>query len=138
MKAEYAPFKVQEVVDLLGRFHTHLGPYLIIGARMAEIAIERLGFDPFKMKAIVYTGITPPLSCMIDGIQFISGCTLGKGNIQVEDGGIPEAKFIKDDKTILFRLLKHPDLKGLETKEVRQVALEYAEMPIEDFLEILE
>ncbi|MHA1825785.1 MAG: FmdE family protein, partial [Candidatus Heimdallarchaeota archaeon] len=51
MKAEYAPFKVQEVVDLLGRFHTHLGPYLIIGARMAEIAIERLGFDPFKMKA---------------------------------------------------------------------------------------
>jgi len=137
MKAEYPHFKVQEVIELLGRFHTHLGPYLIIGARMAEVAIEKLGFSPFKMKAIAYTGTTPPISCMIDGIQFISGCTLGKGNIQVKDHGEPKAKFILGNKVLVIRLTKPPELYGLETEAVRQLAMEYARMPSEDFLEII-
>ncbi|MFX1538526.1 MAG: formylmethanofuran dehydrogenase subunit E family protein [Promethearchaeota archaeon] len=136
MKAEYGPFKVQEVVDILARFHTHLGPYLIVGARMAETAIAKLGFDPFKMKVVTYTGTTPPISCMIDGIQFISGCTLGKGNILVVDKGIPLAEFTLNDKTIRLRLKELINLKGLASEEVRKVALEYVKAPIEDFLEI--
>ncbi len=136
MKAEYSPFKVVEVVEILARFHTHLGPYLIVGARMAETAINRLGFDPFIMKVVAHTGINPPISCMIDGIQFISGCTLGKGNITVIDKGKPEAVFTMNNETLKMRLKVPLDLKGLKPEAVRKIALTFVTKPIEDFLEI--
>jgi len=75
------------------RFHGHLGPYAVIGYRMGKLACEKLGKDPFEKKAKVSTGTTPPLSCIIDGIQLSSGCTLGKGNIEVDYSMRPTAEF---------------------------------------------
>ena len=68
----------------LEKFHGHLGPYVIIGFKMGQIANNKLGKDPFCKKAITWTGKNPPVSCIIDGIQLSSGCTLGKGNIIVK------------------------------------------------------
>ena len=46
-----------------------------------------------KFYATVFTGTEPPVSCLIDGVQFSSCCTWGKGNLAVKGGGKPVARF---------------------------------------------
>jgi formylmethanofuran dehydrogenase subunit E len=91
---------MEETLKNLERFHGHLGPYIVIGYRMGIIANDILGKDPFSKKVIVETDVSPPLSCIIDGIQLSSGCTLGKGNIIVQDKGIPKALFSCNGKHV--------------------------------------
>ena len=67
----------------LARFHGHLGPYIVLGYRMGRYALSRSGDDPFTIYARVYCSGTPPQSCLADGVQIGSGCTLGKGNIEL-------------------------------------------------------
>jgi formylmethanofuran dehydrogenase subunit E len=64
---------------------------------MGEIANKTLGSDPFKKKAVAWTGTTPPLSCIIDGLQISSGCTMGKGNILVKQEGSPKVEFTNNE-----------------------------------------
>lgn len=77
-------------------FHGHLGPYAVIGYRMGLAANRKFGDGAFKKIARVFSGSITPMSCMIDGVQLSSGCTLGKGNIFVEEMG--EARAIFSDK----------------------------------------
>ena len=97
--------KMNETLKQIQQFHGHLGPYAVIGFRMGKVANEKLGSDPFNKKAVVWTGTKPPLSCIVDGIQMSSGCTLGKGNLTVKDDGIPKALFSTEDgKQVKIRL----------------------------------
>lgn len=91
---------MDETLKNLERFHGHLGPYLVVGYRMGVIANKVLSNNPFSKEVIVGTGIKPPLSCIIDGIQISSGCTLGKGNISVQSEGTPKAHFTCNGKHI--------------------------------------
>lgn len=63
-------------------FHGHLGPWLALGLRAGLRARRVLGQDPFRLKAAVRCPARTPWSCFLDGVQFGSGCTLGKGNIR--------------------------------------------------------
>ena len=70
-------------IDEAAAFHGHLGPYLVLGVKMGLLARTLLNSDPFTTSAEVHTQKRTPYSCILDGIQFSSGCTLGKGNISV-------------------------------------------------------
>lgn len=76
-------------MDLIHRaaeFHGHLGPFLVIGVRMGLLAKRALKSKGFRdLHVVVNTGNTPPLSCVVDGIQVATGCTLGKDNISVRN-----------------------------------------------------
>ena len=91
-------------LENLKKFHGHLGPYAVIGFRMGSLAVEKIGVRGKRLRCIVRTGTKPPISCIIDGVQFSSSCTLGKGNIKVEDEGVAEAVFFKNDKKIKIKL----------------------------------
>ena len=84
---------MDETLKTIEQFHGHLGPYVILGYKMGIIANNHLGSDPFEKTVIVTTGTNPPISCLIDGIQISSGCTLGKGSIKVTNESIPKAMF---------------------------------------------
>jgi formylmethanofuran dehydrogenase subunit E len=84
---------LHEELKKIEGFHGHLGPYVVVGYRMGKIANEKLGSDPFTKKAVVWTGTKPPISCMIDGIQLGSGCTAGKGNLEIKNKNTPKATF---------------------------------------------
>lgn len=88
---------MNEALKKITEFHGHLGPYVVIGYRMGKIANKKLGNNPFSKKSIVYTGTTPPLSCIIDGIQISSGCTTGKGNLNIKEDFIPKAFFSNNE-----------------------------------------
>jgi len=103
-----------EALEFLQRFHGHLGPYVAIGYRMGTLARERLG--PGKMKTIVYTGLKPPISCAVDGIQVSSGSTLGKGLIRIENEGLVMAEFHVGEKKIHIKLKE--EIKARVDKEM--------------------
>lgn len=88
---------MNEKLKQIERFHGHLGPYVVLGYKMGEIANQMLGSGPFSKNVVVWTGMKPPVSCIIDGIQMSSGCTLGKGNISINSDGIPKARFSNND-----------------------------------------
>jgi formylmethanofuran dehydrogenase subunit E len=82
--------RLPEDLKRLADFHGHLGPYVLLGYRMGLMAKS---YFPGKFFATAYTGTEPPVSCLIDGVQFSSNCTMGKGNIGVKEGGRPVVRF---------------------------------------------
>ena len=66
-------------------FHTHLGPYLVVGLRMGGVVTRQLGDKPFSYKILAHTGKVPPYSCMVDGVQMSTPCTVGNSGLEVGD-----------------------------------------------------
>jgi len=67
----------------LAAFHGHLGPFIVIGYRIGRYARDHFCDDPFSLTAYVHCAGKPPESCLVDGVQLGSGCTLGKRNIEI-------------------------------------------------------
>lgn len=70
------------------RFHGHLGPFLVIVVRMGEIAKKQLGLkdeNRVGLNAWIRAPPYPPFSCVIDGIQVATGCTVGNQKLKIEE-----------------------------------------------------
>ena len=66
-------------------FHGHKCPAMPLGLRAAETAMNRLGVERTGAKdllALVELGEDHCAHCYADGIQVLTGCTFGKGNIR--------------------------------------------------------
>jgi len=85
-------------------FHGHLGPYLVLGLRMGLVAVRTLRpREPHELSATVWTEHSPPKSCLLDGVQVSSGCTLGKGNLRVKNASQVQARFRRSKCSVLIR-----------------------------------
>jgi formylmethanofuran dehydrogenase subunit E len=60
-------------------FHGHECPGLAIGYRAAKAAQKKLGISFSADEEVVC--VTENDACGVDAIQFLTGCTLGKGNL---------------------------------------------------------
>ena len=92
----------EELCKRLSEFHGHLGPYLVLGAKMGLYAKGTLSSSPFEISAEVTMPLKPPLSCTIDGIQFTSGATTSKANLKVSDGLPIRALFYKGNEGVVL------------------------------------
>jgi formylmethanofuran dehydrogenase subunit E len=92
---------------------------------MGKIASETLGENPFEKSAIVFTGTTPPLSCIIDGIQIGSGCTLGKGNINIHSANCAQVIFSNKKGNKIKITLKEKIRKEIDTKVTEENIMFY-------------
>lgn len=107
MKSEKADAPVPyELVKGAVEFHGHLGPFLVLGLKAGLLVNSLLGKDCFKTKAIVMTDPSPPSSCFVDGVQFVTGCTMGKRNIELRKGRDVSVLFLKKNKRLKLRLKK--------------------------------
>ena len=87
------------------RLHGHRGPFLACGIRMGLLALRLLGSSGYSgIEAVAETGSTPPVSCLVDGLQIGCGCTTGKGNLKVVEGGRPAASFSAGERKIRIAL----------------------------------
>ncbi len=79
---------VQGVVD----FHGHMCPGLAMGIRAAEVALAEIGphSGDEEVVAIVETDM-----CGVDAIQYMTGCTFGKGNLIHRDYGKNAYTFVR-------------------------------------------
>ncbi|MDD3856491.1 MAG: formylmethanofuran dehydrogenase subunit E family protein [Methanoculleus sp.] len=86
----------------LAAFHGHLGPYIVLGYRVGKYVRSNFCDDPFRMKAEVRCAGVPPQSCLADGVQLGSGCTLGKRNIEIIPSETVACIFEADGRRITF------------------------------------
>ena len=66
-------------------FHGHSCPGLAIGYRMTKAALDFLSGLRAKDEELV--AIVENNACGVDAVQYISGCTFGKGNLIFKDYG---------------------------------------------------
>jgi formylmethanofuran dehydrogenase subunit E len=67
------------------QFHGHLCPGLALGYRVAKAALRELKAERPHNEELV--AIIENDSCAADAIQYITGCTFGKGNLVFRDYG---------------------------------------------------
>lgn len=104
------------MLDIAGtqRFHGHMCPGLAIGIRAAEVALREVGPHSVdeEIVAIVETDM-----CGVDAIQYLTGCTFGKGNLIHLDYGKNAFTFIRRSDGKALRLLMRSDAMGKRDPE---------------------
>jgi formylmethanofuran dehydrogenase subunit E len=91
-----------ELIQQTINFHGHSCPGLAIGIRAAELALAEIGHHADEeVVAVVETDM-----CGVDAIQFLTGCTFGKGNLIHLDYGKNVFTFYRrsDKKAVRFAL----------------------------------
>src|SRR2546428_14191275 len=101
---------------------------------MGEIGKRRFGH--YKgLRALVESRLEPPMRCVLDGIQFSSGCTMGKGNIGLESATDPAVTFEKEGRRLRVALKpgwrERIDREMSKEKEIEQ-SLFYHAIPESD------
>ena len=120
-----------ELLEAAAAFQGHVGPFLVLGLKAGELAIATLEKDPFKMRAEIYCSAQPPQSCLIDGVQFSTGCTMGKGNIILHaSDSSPVIIFIIGKKILEIKLKKSviERLASLKEKKPEELGKELYDM----------
>ena len=95
----------EEMIAATIEFHGHSCPGLAIGIRVAEYVRREFG----DVEASQLLCVTETDMCGVDGIQFLTGCTFGKGNLIHLDYGKAAFSFyhLGDEKA--FRLVMRPE-----------------------------
>jgi len=132
--------QLPEELASLQRFHGHLGVYVTLGLRMGAIGKRRFGH--YKgLRAVVESRPDPPMRCVLDGVQFSSGCTMGKGNIALEPASEPAVFFEKEGRRLRVSLRsgwrEKIDREMSKDKELEQ-SLFYYEIPEDEVFEVLD
>ena len=107
----------KELIEKTIAFHGHSCPGLVIGVRAAELALKKLGYTEKKdLVAVVETDM-----CGVDAIQFLTGCTLGKGNLIHKDYGKMAFSFYDRSRNVGFRAVLRQDISGDVGSEFRSL-----------------
>ena len=80
--------ELKVMIDDAQKLHGHLGPFLVIGVRMGMIAKKALSVSDDQcgfLKANVKVPLFPPFSCLLDGIQASTSCTVGNQRLTIEN-----------------------------------------------------
>jgi formylmethanofuran dehydrogenase subunit E len=91
-------------------FHGHLGPWLVLGLKAGAYARKKLAASPFELNARVFCPPRTPYTCFVDGIQFNSGCTMGKGNISHRPANECRVEFFRKGSRSRVRLAVRPEV----------------------------
>jgi len=98
----------EDLIDQAKAFHGHWCPGLAIGIRIAEAALDSVGHnDDEEILCICECD-----NCAVDAVQFLTGCTVGKGNLRIENVG----------KTA-FRFYRRSDRKAVRISKINVVKL---------------
>ena len=80
--------ELKAMIDNAQKLHGHIGPFLVIGVRMGMIAKKALSISDDQrefLKASVKVPLLPPFSCLIDGIQASTSCTVGNQRLTIKN-----------------------------------------------------
>ena len=106
----------QQVKDTTS-FHGHWCHGLAIGIRAAEWALKEMGKSPDEeIVAVVETDM-----CGVDAIQYLTGCTFGKGNLIHKDYGKNAFTFYRRRDGKAMRLVLRPSVYGASGPLMRKL-----------------
>ncbi len=117
--------KIEEVIA----FHGHWCPGVAMGIRVAEVALREMGRQAAdeEIVAVVETD-----NCAVDAIQYLVGCTFGKGNLVHLEHGQNVFTFARRCDGKALRVLGKPrSSRALNVEE--EALIERARMPDASF-----
>lgn len=88
-------------------FHGHACPGLALGYRAAEYALQYLRSGRSEDEDLV--AIVENDACGVDAIQLVVGCSVGKGNLILQDFGKHAYTFINRKSHRAIRLVQRPE-----------------------------
>lgn len=123
-------------------FHGHLGPFLVIGVRMGLIGVRELEVkeNSEKLRVTAMLRHQVPFSCVVDGIQVATKCTIGNRKLKLIDSPEIAAEFELQEEnkvTVTVNPTTFNRLKGnllsenLPPEEIWKLAQMIASMPEE-------
>jgi len=95
----------KETTRRIVEFHGHMCPGLAMGIRAAEVALAEIG--PHSVDEEVVAVVETDM-CGVDAIQFLTGCTFGKGNLIHRDYGKNAYTFIRRSDGKAVRISGRP------------------------------
>ena len=102
-----------ELIEKTTVFHGHWCPGLAVGIRAAELCLKEIGqAADEEVVALVETDM-----CGVDAIQYLTGCTFGKGNLIHKDYGKNAFTFYRRRDNKAVRMVARPTMYG-ETGKV--------------------
>jgi formylmethanofuran dehydrogenase subunit E len=124
-------------------FHGHFGPFLVMGVRLGLIGVRELGVkgNDEMLRVTVMLKYSVPFSCVLDGIQVATGCTIGNKKLRLRNSSGIAAKFELQDKerltvivnpTAFVRLKSELLSENVPPEEVRNLAQLVASMSEEE------
>jgi formylmethanofuran dehydrogenase subunit E len=132
------PKELAATIEFARKLHGHVGPYLVIGLKMGVVAKKALNISDTEcthLTAEAAVPLHPPFSCLLDGIQVSTTCTIGNQRLKIKNSKTIQATFRsqKDAKTVKITLTKHFH-EQLEQKQKQDTlneafAWELAELP---------
>jgi len=139
--------KQASVLERAAQFHGHLGPFLTIGVRMGIIGLKRLG-NP-RANSLMITASLPlqvPFSCIIDGLQVSTNCTIGNQLLSLKDSSTIQVKLERKDngqaitialnESVLKKLRAQLPKTGVPNGQVRELAWMIAKIPEEELFNV--
>jgi formylmethanofuran dehydrogenase subunit E len=95
----------EQTLESVIEFHGHMCPGLAMGIQAAEIALREIGAHAKdeEVVAVVETDM-----CGVDAIQFLTGCTFGKGNLIHRDWGKNAFSFFRRSDGRAVRVSMRP------------------------------
>jgi formylmethanofuran dehydrogenase subunit E len=96
----------EQTVSELVEFHGHMCPGLALGIQAARIALREIGrsAEDEEVVAMVETDM-----CAVDAVQFLVGCTFGRGNLVHRDYGKNAYTFWRRSDGRAVRIAARPD-----------------------------
>ncbi len=140
----------QELANLVRKaveLHGHLGPFLVIGVRMGLIGVRELKAkeNDNELRVTAMLKYSVPFSCVIDGIQVATKCTIGNQKLKLIDssGIVAEFELQQREKVTVtvnpttFDGLKNSLLSNnVSQEETQKLAHMIASMPEEELFTI--
>jgi len=134
-----------ELMSLLKKavdFHGHLGPFLVLGVRMGLVGVRELGAkeNDEELRVTVMSKYSVPFSCVIDGIQMATRCTVGNKKLRVKNSSGITAKFELQNRRcvsvvvnpVAFNKLKNDLPENSSNEELQELARLVVSMPEEE------
>jgi formylmethanofuran dehydrogenase subunit E len=103
--------EIRKQIREASKLHGHLGPFLAIGVRIGETAKQILTSEnqrDTELYASVRLPLLTPFSCILDGIQSTTHCTIGNQRLTVKKSlGKITAQFNSTDseKTVTITIV---------------------------------
>ena len=111
---------IPEELNPVIAFHGHFCPGVLIGWRASKLALKLLEVERDRDEELV--AITENDACGVDAVQYLLGCTFGKGNLVFRDYGKQAfTVFRRADGKGVRMMLKAPDRELTREESARRL-----------------
>lgn len=140
---------MDKLLKVATSFHGHYGPFLTLGVRMGLVGLRELrakeGDTQLRVTAMLEYSL--PFSCMLDGIQTATKCTVGNKRLLWKESKELGAIFLLDNtgrqvevkvnQAMVRELSRRLDQKKPLSEAVRQLASDVASRPEEELFSVI-